>query len=390
MLKVVIAPDKFRGSLSAIEAALALGRGVRNVLPEARVLTIPMADGGEGTVAALVEATHGGFHSSIVNSPLLEPVSAEFGRLGDSSTFVIEMANASGLSLVSLDLRDPGRTTTRGTGELVLKSIEMGASRILLGLGGSATNDGGAGFGQALGYRLLDKVGNEIGPGGLELGRLDRIDPSFRDRRLDGVRIDVMCDVVNPLCGLNGASRVFGPQKGASADLIARLDENLGHFASIVERDLGKSIRDIPGAGAAGGLGGGVLAFTQATLRPGIELVIDAVGLAESLRDADLCLTGEGSIDGTSAQGKTIVGVARLAHSLDCPTLAIAGHLGPGAEAVLGAHIAAIFSLCPGPIGLDEAIRRASELLDSTAEQVVRAFLAGRDSSGRHPRRGDS
>ena len=387
MLKVVIAPDKFRESLSAKEAALAMSRGVRRVLPDATIVTVLMADGGEGTVAALVEATTGGFEARVVSGPRGELASAEFGRLGNSSTFVIEMASASGLRLVPTTLRDPGLTSTRGTGELVLAAIEMGASRILLGLGGSATNDGGAGFGQALGFRLLDREGKEIGPGGLELGRLDRIDSTFRDRRLDGVQIDVMCDVVNPLCGINGASRVFGPQKGASADLIAMLDENLDHFAAIVERDLGKAIRDVAGAGAAGGLGGGVLAFTQAKLRPGIDVVIDAVGLERHLQGADLCLTGEGSIDGTSAQGKVISGVARIAHGLDCPTIAIAGHLGHGAEEVLGANIAAIFSICNGPISLDDAISRASELLESTTEQVVRVFLAGRKPS-RRPTRG--
>ena len=390
MLKIVIAPDKFRGSLSANEAAIAMSRGARRALATASIVVAPLADGGEGTVRALVEATTGTFESATVGGPLGEKVEAEFGRLGDGATFVIEMANASGLSLVPIPRRDPGRTSTRGTGELVARAIDSGASRILLGLGGSATNDGGAGFGQALGYRLLDREGLEIGPGGLELSRLDRIDASGSDHRLDSVQIDVMCDVVNPLCGDNGASRVFGPQKGADADLVAKLDANLDHFAKIVERDLGKSIRDVPGAGAAGGLGGGVLAFTRGQLQPGIALVIDVVGLADLLRDADICLTGEGSIDGTSAHGKVIVGAARLASQFQVPTIAIGGRLGAGANAVLDSGIAAIFSLCDGPISLDEAIQSAAELLESATEQVVRLFLAGQRSTNRFPQKGQA
>ena len=312
------------------------------------------------------------------------PVDAEFGVLGDGTTAVIEMAAASGLNLVPPDRRDPTRTTTRGTGELLLGAIDRGARRVILGIGGSATNDGGAGLGQALGYRLIDASGRSLETGGGPLEQLDRIDASGRDRRLDGVEILVACDVDNPLCGPRGASAVYGPQKGADAAMIARLDANLARFARIVERDLGVAILNLPGAGAAGGLGGGLVAFAAGKLGPGVAIVTDAVGLRDRIRRADLCLTGEGAIDASSAAGKTAVGVARLARSLGCPTLAFAGTIGAGAEDVMNEGIDAFFSLCPGPITLDEAIARGEELLERAVANAVRAFLAGRDRNARH------
>jgi glycerate kinase len=248
---------------------------------------------------------------------------------------------------------------------------------VIVGIGGSATNDGGAGLGQALGYHLLDAAGRELEPGGGALARLDRIDASARDPRLEGAVISVACDVVNPLCGPDGASAVYGPQKGASAALVADLDKNLAHFGRVVARDLGREIRDLPGAGAAGGLGAGLVAFASGRLEPGVALVIEAVKLSERLRGARLCLTGEGAIDASSAFGKTAVGVARLARQLGCPTIALAGTIGPGAEAALPEGIDAYFSICPGPISLDEAMSRTAELLQRSASQVVRAFLAG-------------
>jgi glycerate 2-kinase len=377
-MRVVVAPDKFRGSLTAAEAAAALAVGVRAAEPSAVVDEVPMADGGEGTVDALVAATGGSFREARVTGPLGDPVVARFGLLGDGRTAVLEMASAAGLALVPCGCRDPWRTTTRGTGELLLAAVAAGARRVILGIGGSATNDGGAGFAQALGYRLLDRSGHEIGPGGGALAGLDRIDPSAREPRLEGLSVEVACDVDNPLCGPRGASAVYGPQKGAAPELVARLDANLAHFATLIQRDLGRSVADIPGAGAAGGLGGGLVAFASGTLEPGIALVIRAVRLADRLRQADLCLTGEGAIDASSAFGKTAVGVARLARSLGCPTLALAGTLGDGAEAVLDQGIDAVFSLCSGPMTLDEALSRAPTLLQRAAEQAVRCFLAGR------------
>lgn len=380
-MKVVIAPDKFKGSLTAPEAAAAIARGVEAAAPETRIDLVPLADGGEGTVEALVSATSGTIREATVSGPLGEPVRARFGLLGDGTTAVLEMAAASGLVLVPPDRRDPRLTSTRGTGELLLEAIAAGATRVILGIGGSATNDGGAGLARALGFRLLDADGRDLEPGGGPLGRLARIDPQGRDPRLSGVAIDVACDVDNPLCGPRGASAIYGPQKGATPAMVAELDGHLAHLARLVERDLGICIGDLKGAGAAGGLGGGLVAFAGARLQPGIVLVIRTVGLADRLDGADLCLTGEGALDASSAFGKTVVGVARLALSLGCPTLALAGTIGPGAEAVLDQGVDAYFSICTGPIPLDEAISGAAELLSRAAEQVMRAFLAGRGRS---------
>ena len=379
-MRVVIAPDKFKGSLTALEAAEAMARGLSRVDPCAEIDRVPMADGGEGTVAALVAATGGTYRTVTVTGPLGEPVVASFGLLGDGRTAVLEMASASGLWLVPPALRDPLRATTRGTGELLLAALEAGARRVIVGIGGSATNDGGAGLGQALGFRLLDTHGRELEPGGGELDRLARIERTDQVAVLGSATIAVACDVTNPLCGPQGASAVYGPQKGATPEMVERLDRNLGHFADIVARDLDVAVRDIPGSGAAGGLGGGLVAFAGGRLEGGVNLVIEAVNLRERLHAADLCLTGEGALDGQSAFGKTAVGVARLAHSLGCPTLAIAGSIGPGAEAVLEQGVDAYFSICPGPVHIDEAIEWASELLENATAQAVRAFLAGRNA----------
>jgi glycerate 2-kinase len=376
-MRVVIAPDKFKGSLSASEAAEAMARGVARAAPGATIDRVPMADGGEGTVAALVAATGGSFREAAVHGPMGEPRSARFGLLGDGRTAAIEMAAASGLVLVPADRRNPLAATTRGTGELLLAAIAAGARKLIVGIGGSATNDGGAGLGQALGFRLLDDRGHEIGPGGGSLGRLARIDASARRAELEGIEVAVACDVTNPLCGPSGASAVYGPQKGATPAIAAQLDANLAHLAAIVERDLGVSIRDIPGSGAAGGLGGGLVAFAGGRLEPGINLVIEAVDLRGRLRGADLCLTGEGALDDQSAFGKTAVGVGRLARSLGCPALALAGSIGPGADVTLDHDLDAYFSICPGPITLQEAMAHAAELLEEATAQAVRAFLAG-------------
>jgi glycerate kinase len=378
-MRVVIAPDKFKGSLSALEAADAMARGVSRVDSGAQIDRVPMADGGEGTVSALVAATGGSSRQARVTGPLGDSVIASFGLLGDGRTAVLEMASASGLWLVPPALRDPWRASTRGTGDLLLVAIEAGARRVIVGIGGSATNDGGAGLGQALGFRLLDAKGRDLGPGGGELDRLARIERPREPTVPGSVTIAVACDVTNTLCGPQGASAVYGPQKGATPEMVEKLDRNLAHFADIVERDLGVAVRDIPGSGAAGGLGGGLVAFAGGRLEGGVNLVIEAVNLRERLHSADLCLTGEGALDGQSAFGKTAVGVARLARSLGCPTLAIAGSIGPGAEAVLEQGVDAYFSICPGPVSVEEAIERASELLENATAQALRTFLAGRN-----------
>ena len=356
----MIAPDKFKWSLSASDAARAMAQGVHAASPDATVFSFPMADGGEGTVEWLLwPRRQGSIVSVTVTGPLGEPREAEYGLLGDGSTAVLEMASASGLKLVPADRRDPLRASTRGTGQMLRSALDRGIRQFIVGIGGSATNDGGAGFAQAVGYRLLDREGRDLPPGGGALDRLDRIDVSERDPRLDQAQIRVACDVDNPLCGPRGASAVYGPQKGADAEMVARLDRNLAHFAKIVQRDLGIDIRDLRGAGAAGGLGGGLIAFANGRLEPGIDLVIESVRLRDGLASADLCLTGEGAIDASSGSGKTAVGIARLARGLGVPTLAFAGTLGEGAEAVLEEGIVAFFSICPGPIELDEAISRA-------------------------------
>jgi len=377
-MRIVVAPDKFKGSLTAVDAADAMTRGALAALPSAEVERVPMADGGEGIVDALVGATGGSYREAEVTGPLGEPVRARFGMLGDGQTAVIEMAAASGLALVPAEARNPLRTTTRGTGELLLAARDAGARRVIVGIGGSATNDGGAGMAQALGHRLLDAEGAEIGPGGGALARLERIERDERTAALEDLEIAVACDVTNPLCGPEGASAVYGPQKGASPEMVAELDRNLARLATIIERDLGRSVAEIPGAGAAGGLGAGLVAFAGGKLESGVDLVLGAVRLADRLRAADLCLTGEGALDAQSAFGKTIAGVARLANSMGVPTFALAGSIGEGAEQTLAHGLDAYFSICPGPLALEEAIANASRLLENAAEQAVRAFLAGR------------
>lgn len=376
-MKVIVAPDKFKGSLTASAAARAIGRGVIGAAPGATVDLVPMADGGEGTVEALVDATGGYYREATVSGPLGEPVVARYGRLGDGRTAVIAMAAASGLVLVPTGRLDPIRASTRGTGELIRAAVADGADRLIVGIGGSATNDGGAGMAQALGYRLLDAEGLDLAPGGGLLDRLDRIEGPGEDP-LAGVSIEVASDVDNPLCGPRGASHVYGPQKGATPGQVEALDRNLGRLARIIGRDLGVDVAEVPGAGAAGGLGAGLIAFARGRLGPGVSTVIGAVGLADRLDGADLCLTAEGAIDASSAFGKTAVGVARLARSLGVPTIALAGSIGPGAGDVLGEGVDAYFSICPGPITLVDAISGAEALLERAAEQATRAFMAGR------------
>lgn len=378
MVKVVLAPDSFKDCLPADQVAAAMERGVRAAFADADVVRVPMADGGQGTVEAVLGSNPGDRRTVTVTGPLGQPTQAVLALLDDGQTALIEMASASGLELVPPDQRNPMRTTTVGTGELLRAALDLGVQRIIIGIGGSATNDGGAGLAQALGYRLLDAEGQSLGPGGSPLASLRTIDATGRDPRLDEVEIRVACDVDNPLCGPRGASAVYGPQKGATPARIIELDANLRHFAGIIHRDLGRDVAEVPGAGAAGGLGAGLIAFADGTLVRGTELVLDAVGLARTLEGADLCLTGEGGLDASSAFGKTVVGVARLARAAGCPCLALAGSIGEGAEAVLDHGVDAFFSLCRRPMSLDDAINGAADGLMATAEQVVRAFLSGR------------
>ena len=376
-MKIVIAPDSYKESLSALEVAQAVEAGFRQVFPDADYVLVPVADGGEGTVDAMVAATGGRKETVTVSGPLGEPVEAFYGLTGDGDTAVIEMAAASGLALVPPDRRNPLLTSSRGTGELIRAALDAGARRFILGIGGSATNDGGAGMVQALGARLLDLEGRELDGSGGDLARLERIDVSALDPRLAECRIEVACDVDNPLTGARGASAVFGPQKGATPEMVQALDANLARFARIVERDLGVAVDAVPGAGAAGGMGAAMLAFFGATLKPGIEIVTAAVDLDTHVRDADLVITGEGRIDFQTVHGKTPIGVARVAKRHGKPVIGIAGSLGAEVGVVHAHGIDAVFSVLGKPCTLDEALRDAAANVELTARNVAAVLRIG-------------
>lgn len=375
-MKIVVAPDSFKGSLSAFEVARAIEEGIRRVSPQAEVRKIPLADGGEGTVIALIKATGGKIREAEVTGPLGEKIRANYGILGDGKRVIIEMAAASGLPLVPPNRRDPSRTTTYGTGELIKTALQEGYREFIIGVGGSATIDGGAGMAQALGARLLDIEGEDIGFGGGELRRLNRIDVAHLDRRLRESKVTVACDVDNPLCGERGAARIYGPQKGATPEMVEKLDKALEHFAKILKRDLGKDIADIPGAGAAGGLGAGLIAFLGATLMPGIDIVMEAVELEKKILDADLIITGEGKMDAQTLRGKTPLGVARLARKHRKQLIGICGMLGEGAEILYQHGFQALFSNWKEPMSLEESLERARELTAATAERAMRLWEA--------------
>lgn len=375
-MKVVIAPDSFKGSLSASEVADNIAKGVRKAVGSADILCIPMADGGEGTVRSLVDSTGGEIVNVRVKGPLLKEVEAFYGILGDRKTAVIEMAAASGLPLLRENERNPMKTTTCGTGELIGHALDRGCQNIIVGLGGSATNDGGAGMIRALGARLLDKDGNDVEEGGGSLGSIAAIDLSGLDKRLAGCRIIAACDVDNPLTGIRGASHVFGPQKGADAEMVKILDNNLEHFAEIVLKTTGIAIKDYPGAGAAGGLGGGLLAFLGAELKRGIDIVIEAAGLEEKIIGADLVITGEGMMDYQTQYGKTPYGVAMIAKKYGIPVAAIVGSIGRDAEVLYDMGFCGIFSIINRPMTLEEAVSSCAELLERTSESVMRLVKA--------------
>jgi len=377
-MKIVVAPDSFKECLSAREVGDAIAKGVLDAAPDAEVVCVPMADGGEGTVDALVDATGGEIVECDVTAPLGETTRARFGVLGDGKTAVIEMASASGLPLVPPERRNPLVTTTFGTGELIKAALDRGVEKVLIGIGGSATVDGGAGMAQALGVKLLDAGGRDVARGGGALAGLDRIDLSTRDPRIPRTIVEVACDVDNPLVGETGAAQVYGPQKGATPEQVRVLDEALGRLAEVIERDCGMDVAGIPGSGAAGGLGAGLVAFLGAKLRPGVDMVVEAVGLAEKMHGADLVLTGEGQMDRQSVFGKTPVGVAAAAKKLGVPTVAIVGCIGEGADEVLAHGIDAVFSIHPGPMTRKRAMREAPQLLRRSAAQVMRLFLLGR------------
>lgn len=380
-MKIVLAPDSFKGSLSALEVCQAMETGIRRVKGEAEIISVPMADGGEGTVRSLVDATGGRIITRMVTGPLGDQVEAFFGITGDGETAVIEMAAASGLPLVPQNKRDPRITTTFGTGELIIAALDEGCKKIIIGIGGSATNDGGAGMAQALGYRFLDEQGRDLPFGGAALKHLARIDSSGKDPRLSDLTVIAACDVTNPLTGPDGASAIYGPQKGATPEMVRELDEALSIFAQVVKEELGMEVADLPGSGAAGGLGAGLVTFLQAQLEPGVKIISEAVALRDKMAGADLVLTGEGRIDGQTIKGKTPIGVARVAKTREIPVLAVAGSIGSGAELLYEQGIDGMIAIVDRPMTLEEAIASADELVSLATERIIRAFLSGKRSS---------
>jgi glycerate kinase len=376
-MRIIVAPDSYKGSVSALGVAEAIERGIHAVFPEAEVLKVPIADGGEGTVEALVAATGGRLEHSEVPGPLGEPVQAVWGVLGDGQTAVIEMAAASGLPLVPKALRDPRITSTAGTGWLLKAALDAGLRKVVIGIGGSATNDGGTGLARALGARFLDAQGQPLPQGGAALALLDRIDLAGLDPRLLETEIMVACDVDNPLTGPRGASAVYGPQKGATPAMVQELDLALGVFAQVASRTTGRDVALLPGAGAAGGLGAGLLFFTPARLRPGVEIVLEATGFEAMVTDADLVITGEGRTDAQTAMGKAPVGVAAVAQRHQVPVVCLSGGLGEGADEVLSRGIGALASIVPQPMSLEACVSQGAELIEAAAARVCRLLQVG-------------
>lgn len=373
-MKFVIAPDSFKESLTALEVATAIETGFKRVFPDADYVKLPMADGGEGTVQSLVDATQGKLIECEVTAPLGDKVKSFFGLSGDGKTAIIEMAAASGLHLVPTEKRNPLLTTSYGTGELIKLALDLGVESFILGIGGSATNDGGVGMLQALGMQCLDSQDKPIGFGGAELANIVKIDVQQLDPRLQQVHIEVACDVNNPLCGECGASAIFGPQKGATPEMVKQLDAALSHFAEIAERDCGKQIRDQDGAGAAGGMGGGLLLLPSVQLKAGIQIVLDRLHLIDYVKDADVVITGEGQIDAQSIMGKTPIGVARTAKQFNKPVIAIAGCLREDYDVVFDHGIDAVFPIIHQLGDLSDILKQGEQNLISTAQNVARVL----------------
>ncbi|MEG1040087.1 MAG: glycerate kinase [Pseudomonas sp.] len=379
-MKIVIAPDSFKDSLSAEGVAQAIGLGLAEIWPQAQLVKCPMADGGEGTMEAILAACHGELRQQQVQGPLGEPVLAGWGWLAESHTAIIEMAQASGLQLLAVGQRDACRSSTYGTGQLIGAALDAGARRIILAIGGSATNDAGSGMLRALGLQLFDAQGQALAEGGLALAELARLDASALDPRLAEVCLEVAADVDNPLCGANGASAIFGPQKGASPEQVQALDQALGHFADHCAELLGEDVRDFPGCGAAGGMGFAAKAFMQAAFRPGIEVVAELAGLVQAVQGADLVITGEGRFDAQTLRGKTPFGVARIARRHGVPVVVIAGTLGDGYEQLYAHGIDAAFALTNGPMSLEQACAQAPVLLQARARDIARLWRCARST----------
>jgi glycerate kinase len=381
-MKILICPDKFKESLTAREAADCIQRGILSVYPEADCDLLPMADGGEGTVDAMVNATKGRLVKVRVHDPLMRSVESFFGISGDGKRAFIEMSAASGLALLKPRERNPMIATSHGTGELIREALKHHCDEIIIGIGGSATVDGGVGMAQALGIRFTDEFGNEVGKGGASLARIRHIDFSPLDERIKECRIIAASDVTNVLTGSQGAAYVFGPQKGANEEQVKFLDENLSHLAALIKETTGKDVNEIQGAGAAGGIGAGILAFLGGEIRNGFDVIAEATNLEVHIRNSDLVMTGEGKIDNQTMYGKTPAGVARLAVEQRKPVIAFAGALGSGADELYRIGISALVPIADKPMSLEESVKNAGILLETAAKRVFRLIMINKKTQG--------
>ena len=369
-MKILICPDSFKESLSAIEVCDCIERGLKKANSKFKIEKIPLADGGEGTVKALVLATGGRSLKCRVKNPLGKRIWAGYGILGDEKTAIIEMAAASGLALVPLKKRNPLLTTTYGTGEIIANALNRGCRRIIIGIGGSATVDGGCGMAQALGAKLLDGKGRKIGFGGGEIAKVEKIDLKFMDKRIRGTEFIIASDVRNPLLGPKGAARVYGPQKGATSKMVEKLERGLSHLAKVIRKELSISVENLPGAGAAGGLGAGLYAFLGAKMESGVELVMRIARLEKRIRKADLVITGEGRLDRQTLYGKTVMGVIKTAKKYRVPVICIAGSIMPEAKDLYRLGVKGMFSITTMPMSLQQAMEKSRSLLTNASENV--------------------
>ncbi|MQG15868.1 MAG: glycerate kinase [SAR202 cluster bacterium] len=376
-MKIIIAPQAFKGSISAMNAAKAIEQGVKAVLPDATTILIPIADGGDGTLETLIDVMGGDVITEKVTGPLGSKVKANWGALSDQKTAIVEMASTSGLTLLKPNELDPYKATTYGLGEIICKALDKGYREFIVGIGGSATNDGGAGLAQALGIKLLNSNGKNIELGGFNLKHLDTIDISRIDPRISESKFHVACDVSNPMCGPEGASAVYGPQKGASKEMVAVLDSALQHFSHVVHRDLNKEIKHMPGAGAAGGLGGGMVAFLNASLKKGIDIVLDTIDFDQKLEGTDLVITGEGQMDFQTVFSKAPIGAAQASKLRNIPVLSLSGSLGKDYGLVHDHGIDAVFSILNSPMTLEEASDKSHELITKATEEIIRTLIVG-------------
>jgi glycerate kinase len=377
-LKILVTSDKYKGSLSAIEVCNIIKKAIVEVNRNIEVIVSPMADGGEGTVSTLVESQNGKYISLEVTGPLGRPVRARFGLIKDN-TAIIEMASASGLVLVPKDKRNPMNTTTYGTGELIKKALDIGCKKVIVGIGGSATNDAGLGMAQALGYKFYDREGRLLGPGGKELINLCKVDASCIHKSISSCRFDIACDVANPLTGRSGSAYVYAPQKGADSKMVKELDRGLSNFAKVIKKELGNNVKKIKGAGAAGGLGAGLAVFLNANLKSGVDIIIEATGLEDKIKDADLVITGEGALDKQTFFGKSVLGVVKLAKKYNKPVITINGSLlinrkeiGKRRQALADGN----FSIINKPMKLKEAVETAEELLENATKELLTFYLS--------------